>query len=309
MGRLGIPREALANNTLQRGSFGLAACATLKAAKFLLEGIMKKPRTRDNAARKGNGAKKLRERPADIEAPRITPTTAPSAEWLTEMVMKRVEAATEEYRQGEWESLALSNNEILLHEASVILSHYRMARLAIEIASGKARDPLRLEEMFTEEEIENGVEFGSKQRPGWPEIVTGYDTRSLALKALKDWVDWEQSSGPEGARHVPRKMNEVPGANGFDLDYANGEEWLKWNSTMLGGWRSCRDVYLMRWQFLQYEEGLKWEKEAKEQWEKRRKKVLGEASGKKTAGAGKKVVQLGKSTQAKSTARKRLKTN
>jgi hypothetical protein len=33
VGRLGIPRELLANNLLQRGSLGLAACGILGAEK------------------------------------------------------------------------------------------------------------------------------------------------------------------------------------------------------------------------------------------------------------------------------------
>lgn len=266
--------------------------------------MTKKPK-RKKASAKVSQPDKTREMPGLIDAPSITPATAPSAEWLTEMLMKRVESATEEYQSINWHTQSLDQDEIVLFEANVILDYYRKARLAIQIAAGKARDPLRLEEMFTEEEIEDGVEFGSKRERGWPEIVTGYNTHDLALKALKDWVDWEQSPGPEWCRRSPRKMCEVPGAG--LVDSANGEEWLKWTCKLLDGWKSCRDVFLMRRHYLQYEEFLRWEKEAKEQWEKRRQKVLAATSGEKSAEVGEKVVQPGKSAQSKPAVRRRKK--
>jgi hypothetical protein len=236
----------------------------------------------------------------------IKSTAAPSAEWLTEMLMRRVESADESVREL-WNSQAFDRDEILLHEAAIILDDYRMALMAIEIATGKLNDPLRLEELFTKEQLESGVEFGSKRKPGWPEIVTGYDTRDLALKALKDWADWEQSPGPEWFRRSPRKMCEVPGA-GF-VDSANGEEWLKWTCKLLDGWKDCRDVFLMRRHYLQYEELLRHEKEAKDPWEKRREKVLVGCSGENLAKAGKKVAQPGKSAQSKPAVRRRKKSN
>jgi hypothetical protein len=267
--------------------------------------MTKKPESK-KAAAGASKPERARQMPESLgAAPPITLTAAPSAEWLTKMLMQRVESATEEYRQRNWESASFSRDEVLLHEAAVILDNYRMARWAIEIATGKTRDPLRLEEMFTKEEIKNGVEFGSKREPGWPEIVTGYSTRDLALKALKDWVDWEQSPGPEWCRRAPRQMHEIPGA-GF-VDSTNGEDWLKWTCKILEGWKSCRDVYLMRRHYLQYEEILKWEKDAKGPWEKRRKKVLGETSGKNSEEVGKKVVQPGKLAKAKPAVRKRKK--
>ena len=140
--------------------------------------------------------------------------------------------------------------------------------------------------------------------PGWPEIVTGYDTRSLALRALKDWVDWERSSGPAWCRRVPQKTFKILGE---DFEVADGEEWLKMSTALLDGWKDCREVYLMRRKFQQYEAGVKWEKEAKQQWEKRQKKVLGETSGKNSAEAGKKVAQPGKLARAKPAVRKRKK--
>ncbi len=219
-------------------------------------------------------------------------SSSASAEWLTEMMLKRVESASEEYRKREWEFLGFSHDEIMLHEAKIVLSYYKLACLALDIDSGKARDPLRLEEMFTEEEIANGFEFGTKHRRGWPERVTGYETRHLALNALKEWVDWEQSPGPDWARRAPRNVGEREG-----MTYANGEEWLEWNSKVLGGWKSCRDVYLLKMEFDEYLGFLKWEKAAKAGWEKRRKKVLGAPAGKKSAIVVKKSGELGKNGQ------------
>ncbi len=235
----------------------------------------------------------------------IASTTKPSAEWLAEMLMNRVEAATEEDREL-WTSHAFDSDEIKLHEAAVILDYYRMALLAIEVSAGTLNDPLQLREFFTKEQLENGVEFGSKRESGWPEIVTGYRTRENALKALKDWVDWERSSGPEWCRRVPQKTFKILG---IEHEVADGEEWLQLNLRFLDGWRSCREVYLMRIGFLQYEKGLKWEREAKGPWEKRRKKVLGETSGENLAVVGNKVIQLGKSAQSKTPLRKRKKKN
>jgi hypothetical protein len=102
-------------------------------------------------------------------------------------------------------------------------------------------------------------------------------------------------------------MHEIPGA-GF-VGSANGEDWLKWTCKILDGWKSCRDVYLMRLHYLRYEDSLRWEKDAKGQWEKRRKKLLGETSGENLAEVGNKVIQLGKSAESKTPVRKRKKRN
>jgi len=217
---------------------------------------------------------------------RLNAKGAPSAEWLTEMMLKRVESASDDYKKMEWEHERLSHDEIMLHEAKIVINYYQIARLALDIELGRARNPFRNDDLFTEDEIENGVEFGSKHKRGWPEIITGYDTRKNALKELRDWVDWELSPGPEWAPHPPRNIYDI-----YGMEYSNGEDWLKWHSTACGGWKSAREIYLLRQEFLQYQDLLKWEERMRQ---KNSKKVLGETPVKKSAAAGKKTPSRGK---------------
>lgn len=213
---------------------------------------------------------------------------APSAEWLTEMMLKRVESATEDYKKLEWEHPAFSHDEIMLHEAKIVIGYYKIARLALDIDSGKSRDPFRNDDLFTEDEIENGIEFGSKHKRGWPEIVTGYDTRHLALKELRDWVNWELSPGPEWAPRTPYNIYDR-----FGMEWPNGDEWLKWHTTACGGWKSAREVYLLREQFTQYQ-ALRKQEDRK--GKKFSKKVLGATPNKKSVPVGKKATRGGKNT-------------
>lgn len=119
-----------------------------------------------------------------------SPKSLPPAEWLAEMVHQVFTGLSEEERQRRLAFADMQRAEVLLYIAREILEFYDAAVIALDTRAGKIADPLRYEDVFTPDEIENGVQMGTKTKRGWANIVTEQANIYRAKELLTEWMDW-----------------------------------------------------------------------------------------------------------------------
>jgi hypothetical protein len=149
----------------------------------------------------------------------------PSAEWLAEMTHKEVKSLSEEERGRLRHAWSCDEEGIQLLKAQEILTYYDAAQRALAIRRGETKDPLQHEELFTPEEIDNGLAFGTKKNRGWINVVTGQRDPTRATRELEKWVDGETELQAH-LRENPSKLfpiHERPQFYGL-----SGKEWVAW---------------------------------------------------------------------------------
>lgn len=167
----------------------------------------------------------------------------PSAEWLAEMTHKEVKSLSEEERGRLRHAWSCDEEGIQLLKAQEILTYYDAAQRALAIRRGETKDPLQHEELFTPEEIENGLVFGTKKNRGWINIVTGQRDPTRATRELEKWVDGETELQAH-LRENPIKLfpiNERPQFYGM-----SGKEWVAWMREKMHFMPHLMAVRLMR---------------------------------------------------------------
>lgn len=96
----------------------------------------------------------MKPKPAPDKA---TPRSLPSPEWLAGMVHQVFNGLSEEQRQRRLAFVDMWREEALLYIARDILEFYDAAVVALDSRAGTIADPLRYEDVFTTDEIANGV--------------------------------------------------------------------------------------------------------------------------------------------------------
>jgi len=149
----------------------------------------------------------------------------PSAEWLAEMTLQEVKGLSEDTRRQLRHAWSCDDEGIRLLKAQEVLTYYDAAQRALAIRRGEAKDPLQHEELFTSEEIEQGLVFGTKKKRGWINIVTGQRDPTRAIRELEKWVDGETELQAHlrecGSKLFP--VDERPQFYGM-----SGKEWVAW---------------------------------------------------------------------------------
>lgn len=118
------------------------------------------------------------------------PKSLPSPEWLAGMVHQVFNGFSEEERQRRLAAVDMQREEALLYVARDILEFYDAAVVAVETRAGELPDPLRYEDVFTADEIANGVLMGTKTKRGWANIATEQANFYRAKQQLVEWIDW-----------------------------------------------------------------------------------------------------------------------
>ena len=144
----------------------------------------------------------------------------PSAEWLAEImfIMERDETDLECSLVTDgftWE-------EARRNRAKFILDIYRAAKIELDDAAGIKKTPFTYEEIFTQEQIDNGVKFED-----YLLLITQETGLDRAKKKIAIWIDWEHEHDltPEGENPSGRAMHQTYGPSAGGLKMA-GEEWL-----------------------------------------------------------------------------------
>lgn len=144
----------------------------------------------------------------------------PSAEWLAEMMftMEREEPDADS-------SLAtdgFTNEEAWRNRAKAILEIYRAAKIELDDAAGIKKTPFTYEEIFTQEQIDNGVKFED-----YLLLIAQETSLDRAKKKIAIWIDWEHEHDltPEGDPPRGKAMHETYGSNAQGLKLT-GDEWL-----------------------------------------------------------------------------------
>jgi hypothetical protein len=155
------------------------------------------------------------------------PKSLPSPEWLAGMVHQVFNGFSEEERQRRLAAVDMQREEALLYVARDILEFYDAAVVAVETRAGELPDPLRYEDVFTADEIANGVLMGTKTKRGWANIVTEQANFYRAKQQLVEWIDWlihqtkEECPPPAMRPHWIQKP-EVYGFGGTN----SGKHWV-----------------------------------------------------------------------------------
>jgi hypothetical protein len=177
----------------------------------------------------------------------------PSAEWLAEMTHKEVKSLSEDMRGHLRHAWSCDDEGIRLLKAQEVLAYYDAAQRALAIRRGESKDPLQHEELFTPEEIENGLVFGTKKKRGWINVVTGQRDPTRAIRELEKWVDGETELQAHLREH-PMKLlplHERPQFYGM-----SGKEWVAWMREKVHLMPHLMAVRLMR----QFDESKRLEK-------------------------------------------------
>lgn len=131
--------------------------------------------------------RRMKRKPSPDKAP---PKSLPSPEWLAGMVHQVFNGLSEEERERRLAFADLRREEVLLYIARDIIEFYDAAVIALDTRAGQITDPLRYEDVFTPDEIENGVQMGTKTKRGWANIVTEHANIYRAKELLVEWMDW-----------------------------------------------------------------------------------------------------------------------
>jgi hypothetical protein len=144
----------------------------------------------------------------------------PSAEWLAGMMFFMEREETDQERSMitggfTWE-------EARKLRAKAILEIYRAAQIELDEAAGVKRTPFTYEEIFTQEQIDNGVRFED-----YLLLITHETALDRAKKKIAIWIDWEHEHdlAPEGDSPRGRAMHQTYGTNAQGLKLT-GNEWL-----------------------------------------------------------------------------------
>jgi hypothetical protein len=86
-------------------------------------------------------------------------------------------------------------DEARRNRAKFILDIYRVAKIELDDAAGIKKTPFTYEEIFTQEQIDNGVKFED-----YLLLITHETALDRAKKKIAIWIDWEHGHdlAPEG---------------------------------------------------------------------------------------------------------------
>jgi hypothetical protein len=144
----------------------------------------------------------------------------PSAEWLAEMMFIMERGETDEERGFVTDGFTW--DEARRNRAKFILDIYRVAKIELDDAAGIKKTPFTYEEIFTQEQIDNGVKFED-----YLLLITHETALDRAKKKIAIWIDWEHGHdlAPEGDSPRSRAMHQTYGTNAQGMKLT-GDEWL-----------------------------------------------------------------------------------
>lgn len=144
----------------------------------------------------------------------------PSAEWLAEMMFIMERGETDEERG--FVTDGFNWEEARRNRAKFILDIYRAAKIELDDAAGIKKTPFTYEDIFTQEQIDNGVKFED-----YLLLITHETALDRAKKKIAIWIDWEHEHdlAPEGDSPRGRALHETYGTNAQGLKLT-GNEWL-----------------------------------------------------------------------------------
>lgn len=144
----------------------------------------------------------------------------PSAEWLAEMMFIIEREETDKERSVTTDGF--TREEARRNRAKFILDIYRAAKIELDDAAGIKKTPFTYEEIFTQEQIDNGVKFED-----YLLLITHETALDRAKKKIAIWIDWEHEHdlAPEGDSPRGRAMHQTYGTNAQGMKLT-GDEWL-----------------------------------------------------------------------------------